>query len=260
MAPITDCMKGTKFQWTDEAEAAFHEIKHRLTSAPILVLPDFSQPFEIHCDASKTGIGAVLSQSGCPVAYFSEKLSDAKLRFNTYDMEFYAVVQAVKHWRHYLFKREFGLYTDHDPLKHLDSQDKVSHRHASWLSYLKQFTFVIKHKVGVSIRVADAMSRRHNFLMEMRVHVPGFDSFMELYVDDPFFSQILDKLPQGDSTNFTLEDGFLFHGVQLCIPACSLCLKIIQELHNEGHVGWDRTFQLLACWFVLLAFHAQGSW
>lgn len=57
-------MKGTLFCWSDEAEDTFNEIKHRLTSAPILVLLDFSQPFELHCDASKTGIGEVISQSG----------------------------------------------------------------------------------------------------------------------------------------------------------------------------------------------------
>ena len=51
MAPITDCMKGGKFMWTDEAEQAFEQIKKRLTSAPILVLPDFHQPFELHSDA-----------------------------------------------------------------------------------------------------------------------------------------------------------------------------------------------------------------
>lgn len=193
MAPITDCMKGTKFHWTNDVEAAFHEIKRRLTSAPILVLPDFSQPFELHCDVLKIGIGAVLSQSGRPVAYFSEKLSGAKLCFSTYDIEFYAIVQA-KHWRHYLFQQEFVLYTDHDSLKHLGSQEKISHRHASWISYLQQFTFVIKHKAGVSNRVADALSHRHGLLTELRVHVPDFDSFLELYVDDPFFSQVLARI------------------------------------------------------------------
>ncbi|GJR26974.1 putative nucleotidyltransferase, ribonuclease H [Tanacetum coccineum] len=246
MAPITDCMKGTKFDWTNDAEAVFLKIKRWLILAPILVLPDFSQPFELHCDALKTCIGAVPSQSGRPVAYFSAKLSSAKLRFTTYDIGFYAIVQGIKHWRHYLFQREFVLYTDHDSLKHLGSQDKISPRHASWISNLQQFTFVIKHKAGVSNHVADALSRRHGLLTEMRVHVPVFDSFLELYVDDPFFSQVLVRIQQGESTDFVLEDGFLFRGVQLCISDCSLRVKMIQELLNKGHVGCDRTFKLLA--------------
>ena len=61
MAPITDCMKVSRLEWTKEADVAFELIKRRLTTAPILVLPDFSQAFELHTDASKVGIGAVLS-------------------------------------------------------------------------------------------------------------------------------------------------------------------------------------------------------
>ena len=57
MALVTDCMKGSRFQWTKEAEDAFQLIKVRLTTAPILVLPDFANPFELYCDASKVGIG-----------------------------------------------------------------------------------------------------------------------------------------------------------------------------------------------------------
>ncbi|GKA39183.1 putative reverse transcriptase domain-containing protein [Tanacetum coccineum] len=56
------------------ANAPFYEIKRQLTSAPILVLPNFTLPFELHCDASKTGISVVLSQSDRLVVYFSEKL------------------------------------------------------------------------------------------------------------------------------------------------------------------------------------------
>ncbi|KAG7532342.1 Zinc finger CCHC-type superfamily [Arabidopsis thaliana x Arabidopsis arenosa] len=78
MAPITSCMKDGKFEWSQEADVAFRRFKELLTSAPILVLHNFSLPFELHCDASKLGIGAVLSQQGRPVAYFSEKLSGAR--------------------------------------------------------------------------------------------------------------------------------------------------------------------------------------
>ena len=137
MASLTDCFRRDgSFVWTDEASRAFDIIKHKLSSTPILALPDFSQVFELHCDASKSGIGAVLSQRNRPIAFFSEKLGGARSRYSTYDVEFYAVVQAIKHWRHYLFHKEFVLFTDHDALKHLSSHDKVSSRHAAWVAYL----------------------------------------------------------------------------------------------------------------------------
>lgn len=112
MSSIMDCMKAKHFVWTADAEQAFHVIKSKLTSAPVLILSDFNKPFELHSDASKLGIGAVLSQGGRPVAFFSEKIAGARGRYCTYDVELYAVVQAVKHWRHYLFHHEFVLFTD----------------------------------------------------------------------------------------------------------------------------------------------------
>lgn len=105
MAPVTSCMRDGKFEWTQEATQAFELMKEKLTTASILVLPNFSVPFELHCDASKLGICAVLSQLGRPVALYSEKLVGARGRYNTYDIEFYAIVQAIKHWRHYLVHR-----------------------------------------------------------------------------------------------------------------------------------------------------------
>ena len=246
MAPLTDCMRREgSFTWTPEATDAFNAIKQKLTSAPILALPNFSQVFELHCDASKSGIGAVLSQRGRPIAFFSEKLIGARARYSTYDVEFYAIIQAIKHWRHYLFHKEFVLFTDHDALKHLSSQDKVSARHASWVSYLQQFTFVIKHTSGVSNRVADALSRRRTLLSVLHVSVPGFGTFADLYPSDAFFASILAQVQAGESRDYTLHDGFLFRGVRLCVPDCSLRLQLISETHGEGHVGRDRTLHLL---------------
>ncbi|GJV46315.1 putative nucleotidyltransferase, ribonuclease H [Tanacetum coccineum] len=245
MAPLTDCMKGKSFVWTEEAESAFQVVKEKLTTAPILVLPDFSKVFELHTDASKVAIGGVLSQGGRPVAYFSEKLTEPKSRYTTYDLEFYAVVQAVKHWRHYLFHKEFVLFTDHDSLRHIRTQDKVSHKHGRWLAFLEKFTFVVKHKTGVSNRAADALSRRSNLLVSMQVDVPGLDVIREQLTLDPYFSNVLQGVQLGQKPYFNIHDGFLFKGNQLCIPNNNLCLKIIKELHGEGHVSRDRTLQLV---------------
>lgn len=99
MAPIMDCMKKASFEWSAVASQAFEIIKQKLTTALIIVLPNFELPFEIHCDACKTGISAVLSQLGRLVAYYSEKMAGARARYSTYDVEFYTIFQAIKHWR-----------------------------------------------------------------------------------------------------------------------------------------------------------------
>ena len=86
------------------------------------------------------------------------------------------------------------MYTDHEALKHLHRQDKVSARHANWVAYLQRFTFMVKHKSGVTNRVADALSIRKNMLTQMSIEVPGFDSFIELFEIDPYFSAIMAKV------------------------------------------------------------------
>jgi hypothetical protein len=95
---------------------SFNLLKRKITEQPILVLPDFQKTFQVKCDASGFEIGAVLSQEDRPIEYFSEKMNEAKVKCSTYDKEFYAIIQTLKKWRHYLIPKEFVLYNDNHAL------------------------------------------------------------------------------------------------------------------------------------------------
>jgi hypothetical protein len=84
------------FHWNAEAKKSFNLLKWKITEQPILVLPDFQKTFQVKCDASVFAIGAVLSQDDRPISYFSKKLNEAKVKYSTYDKEFYAIIQALK--------------------------------------------------------------------------------------------------------------------------------------------------------------------
>lgn len=246
IAPITECLKGKTFQWTEEAEASFQVVKQKMTEAPILALPDFEKIFEVNCDASGVGVGGVLSQEGCSVAFFSEKLSGSRKNYSTYDLEFYSIVQSLKHWRNYLVQKEFILITDHEALKYINGQQKLSRRHARWVSYIQEFTFSLRHQSGSLNRVADALSRRIILLTTMRANVVGFDTFNELYAEDPSFEKIYVEVTTGERNDYVLLNGYIFCGLQLCVSDCSLREQILRELHGEGHFGRDKTLALIS--------------
>ena len=101
----------------------------------------------------------VLSQEGHPIACFSEKLNDAKLKYSTYDQKFYAVIQALRHWRHYLLPQEFVIFSDYKALKYINSQKKLNSRHG-WVEFLQDYTYTLRHKTGIENKIAKVLSRR----------------------------------------------------------------------------------------------------
>lgn len=123
---MIDTTKGEKrsiLQWTKEVDQSFEYLKTRVAHQPILTLLDFNKVFTIECDVSGYAIGVVLSQEGKPIDFFGEKLNEVKKKYSSYDLELYAMVQALKKWRHYLLPKEFMVYTDNHALSFLNSQE-----------------------------------------------------------------------------------------------------------------------------------------
>ena len=85
----------------------------------------------------------------------------------------------------------------------------------------------------------------------MHNQVLEFDIFWELYAIDPFFAYLLEDVAAGFWSYYHLLDIFLFQCNQLCVPDLSLRLNIIAELHNEGHMGSDKTLVLIADTYFL---------
>ncbi|XP_058106908.1 uncharacterized protein LOC131250640 [Magnolia sinica] len=187
MASIIDYIKKGEFIWSKAAAKAFKDIKGKMIEAPIMRLPHFSKVFKVACDASGVSIGGVLSQEGHPIAYFSEKLNEAEQKYYTYDKEFYVVVQSLCHWRHYLLPQEFVLFSNHETLRYFKSQKKLNPWHAKWAVFLQEYSFVLKHKVRIENKPADALSRRVTLLNPLSVKVVGFEQLKDKYPMCPNF-------------------------------------------------------------------------
>ena len=249
-APLNELVKkNISFVWGVAQETAFSELKHKLCTASLLVLPNFDKTFEVECDASGIGIGAVLMQDRRPLMYFSEKLSGAALNYPTYDKELYALVRALQTWQHYLWPKEFVIHTDHESLKHLKGQQSLNRRHAKWVEFIEMFPYMIRYKQGKENVVADALSRRYTLLSSLSAKLLGFEHIRELYASDVDFSDIFMTCDTGASRDdYFVFRGFLFKKDKLCIPRCSIRELLNKEAHEGGlmgHFGVHKTYDIL---------------
>ena len=132
--PITSLQrKGVKFQWKEECENRFQQLKQLLTSAPILRIDDLNENFVVCTNACKEGLGGVLSQNGYVVCYESRKLKDHERHCVNHDLELTSILNALKMWRQYFMGKIFELRIDHSGMKYLFGQPTLNSRQSRWL-------------------------------------------------------------------------------------------------------------------------------
>jgi hypothetical protein len=195
----------------------------------------------------------VLLQEGKLVAGFSEKLSGPSLNYSTYDKELYILVRVLETWQHYIWPKEFVIYSDHESLKHNRGQAKLNRRHAKWVKFIKTFPYIIKHKKGKKNVIFDALSRRYTMLSQLDHTIFGLESIKELYATDVDFKYAFENCRDGRTWNkYMLQDGLLYRANKLCVPASFVRLLLLQEAHGGGLMGYfgvKKTEDVLAAHF-----------
>jgi hypothetical protein len=237
-------LKKESFSWTKESTEAFEALKCALSTSPVLQLPDFSKPLLVECDASGSGIGAVLHQGVGAVAFFSRAMAPRHLGLAAYERELICLVQAVRHWRPYLWGREFIVHTDHYSLKFLLDQRLSTIPQHRWVSKLMGFDFSVEYKPGKMNIVADALSRRTADEPEegslAALSTPQFDLFAasrQEVIRDSTLSSLRTSIEAGQkSPQWAVVDGLITFDQRIYLPATSPLLpSMITAAHTTGH-------------------------
>ncbi|KAJ0436024.1 putative nucleotidyltransferase, Ribonuclease H [Helianthus annuus] len=246
-APLHKLVGNTPFTWDSVTDSAFKQLKRSLTNTPTLGLPDWSKSFTVECDASGVGIGAILTQQGRPIAYYSAPLKGSMLAWSTYEKEMLAIVKAVRKWRSYLLGRPFVVKTDHISLKYLLEQRVSTPAQARWLPKLMGYDFRVEYKKGVTNRGADALSRQPEFSFLAVSHVTA-GWWVELQQEvqrDTYYHDLPGCFPPKVRSCLVQRDGVWFRGaVILLSPTSSLIPKVLQHCHASpegGHFGFHKT-------------------
>ena len=147
-----------KYEWSDDCEQSFQELKSRLTMAPVLALPTSGVEYVVFSDTSRQGLGCVLMQNGRVIAYSSRQLKKHETNYPTHDLELAAVVFALKIYKHYFYGETSQVFTNHKSLKYLIIQRELNLRQRRWLELIKDYDLILDYYLEKANVVTDALS------------------------------------------------------------------------------------------------------
>lgn len=258
-APLTKLLKkDSSFQWKEEQEEAFKELKKAFMEHCVLAYPNFSEEFESYTDASKEAIGAFLRQGGKMVAAISRKLTKPELDYSVTEKEALAIVWALREMRCYLLGSKFNIYSDHKCLGSLAKTADPTGRIARWLSILADYDLDIKLISGEKNCAADLLSRSSTATVNVVRCEATVNSTTEILKEVKNMlenGQVKGNLPRPivkkvmrKAKKYYLENGVLkkrnwFRPDSIVVLDSQECAKIVKQAHSLGHPGTLALFE-----------------
>lgn len=193
-----------RYEWNDQAQIAFDQLKQSLSTPLVLALPDFSQEFLVETDASGEGIREVLMQRAKLIDYLRKAMAAKHKGLSVYDNVLMSIIFTVTKWQHYLLGRHFVIQTDHRSLQHMLTQKVHSSGQLKWLTKLLAFYYEIRHKKGKDNVAADALSRMTGIevmsITLSHINPTLLQEVMNSWSTDPKIKHIIDQGKSGDTT------------------------------------------------------------
>lgn len=243
--PLSSLLKkNTPFEFGGEQLNSFNLIKNELSKYPVLKLFDVEDETEVHTDACKDGIAAILLQKSKndgkmhPCHYYSRTTNEAEKNYHSYESEFLAVVEAMRKFRVYLLGVKFKLVTDCAAFKMTMSKKELHPKITRWALELSEFDFKIEHRPGEKMAHVDALSRANIMMVKRSDDVTS--KVISAQNSDDRVKAIKLALESGPYDDYLCVNGVLYvekNGKRQMVVPEMMQLEIITKAHEKGHFG-----------------------
>ncbi|GFX55706.1 hypothetical protein TNCV_3427771 [Trichonephila clavipes] len=238
------------FFFGTQQKEAFEKLKKIMSEGPILHLYKYGRKTELHTDACKQGYGAILLQEAedgklHPVYYMSKKTNTAEEKYDSYELEVLAIINALKKFRVYLLGQHFKIVTDCSAFQKTMQKKELITRIARWALQLEEVDYEIEHRAGSRMKHVDALSR---YPVMMVCNDTLTSKLKKAQEENDNIQTLKSLLENQESEEFFERNGILYkylNGRELIVTPKAMQAELIKLIHENGHFSVGKTEEIV---------------